>query len=86
MEKYALVNIVCGDGKPRKWCNIIRSFQEITGESKKYYCSPNPCSITELDNRVFSADKSEIRIADLSKAEARLGTHYRIPNEYIFSL
>ena len=86
MEKDALVNIVCGDGKPRKWCNIIRSFQEITGESKKYYCSPNPCSITELDNRVFTADKSEIRIADLSKAEARLGTHYRIPNEYIFSL
>ena len=78
-----LVNVICGAGKPCKWVTPIKEYHEITGEAAKGYLCKNPVIIVELDNRNFSADKSEIALADLTTATGKIGDNYRIPNEYI---
>ena len=77
-----LVYIICGEGKPRKWVRPIKEYHEITANKKWYLCE-NPVSYEELDHLVFIADKSEIGLADLTKATGTVGDNYRIPNEYI---
>ena len=77
-----LVYIICGAGKPCKWVRPIKEYHEIT-ENKKCYLCEIPVSYEELDHRIFTADKSEIALADLTKATGTVGDNYRIPNEFL---
>ena len=75
--------IICGKDKPCKYIRRIKSYNILTGDSKKHFMSKNPVIYEEMDGACYSADLSEIVLADFSKSIASIGDRYKIPNEYI---
>ena len=61
----------------------IKDYTPVSEENKRFYCCDNPCVYTEIDNRVFSGDLSEICEVDFSKSLGNIGNCYKIPKESV---
>lgn len=65
------------------WIEKIKSYKEITGETRKYYVGEHPCIYEELNNSIYTTDRERLVMADFDKAIGRVGRLLKIPGEYI---